>query len=61
MSIEKLFITLKNTNFLNEKQRRQTKVKQKFKKCQKSKNFQGNIDSVDYEDLNSDNNNYDFC
>ena len=33
----------------------------KLKKILRSKKFQGNIDSVEYEDLHSYNNNYDFA
>ena len=38
-----------------------TKNLNKLRKSLKSKKFQRNIDSADYEDLDSYNNNYDFA
>ena len=61
MSTEKLFMLLKTTNiFLNQKQKRQTKVLINLKSL-RFKKFRGNIDSVDYEDLDKYDGNYDFA
>ena len=60
MNIEKLFITLKNKLFESEIEKANKNL-DKFLKSLKSNKFQGNIDSIDYEDLDNYDNNYDFA
>ena len=60
MSIEKLFITLKNKLFELEIEEVRKNLN-KLKKSLKSKKFHSGINSVDYEDLDNYDNNYDFA
>ena len=63
MSIEKLFMTLKNTKiFLYQKERKKlNKSLNELKKSLKFKKICSKIDSVDYEDLHIYNYNYNFA
>ena len=57
MSIEELFMTLKNTKIFE----KLNKSFNELKKGLKFKTFRGNIGSVDYEDLDNYDYNHDFA
>ena len=57
MSMEKLFMTLKNTKIF----KKLNKNFNELKKGLKFKRFRGNIESVDYEDLDNYDYNHDFA
>ena len=57
MSMEKLFMTLKNTKIF----KKLNKSFNELKKGLKFKKFRGNIESVDYEDLDNYDYNHDFA
>ena len=57
-----LFMFLKNKKYLSKSEiPKKNKNLTKFKKSLRFKKFRGNIDSVDYEDLDNYDYNYDFA